>query len=263
LRGKVDRGRLVDRGGDRLWVIVQSSRHGGFTGRLANHPALADGVERPPGESSPVVLFRAVSPGYLEVMGIPLLHGRGLTPYDGREEGARAVVVNDSFVRSHLEGTADPIGRRIRQAGRQNPWMTIVGVTPDVSHYGLDQETRPGIYEPMRQLPMNFLRAALRTTGDPMEITAHARRVTAGIDPVLPLYETETMAALVDESLWTRTATAIFVMLEAYPLVWLTALVGTLCVILFFVTSSDSASLVAGIIASGGNPSPPRTTRIF
>jgi len=59
------------------------------------------------------------------------------------------------------------------------------------------------------------------------------------------------------------TSTAMFVMLEAYPLVWLTALVGTLCVILFFVTSSDSASLVADIIASGGNPSPPTPTRIF
>lgn len=59
------------------------------------------------------------------------------------------------------------------------------------------------------------------------------------------------------------TSTAMFVMLEAYPLVWLTALVGTLCVVLFFVTSSDSASLVADIIASGGNPSPPVATRLF
>ena len=59
------------------------------------------------------------------------------------------------------------------------------------------------------------------------------------------------------------TSTAMFVMLEAYPLVWLTALIGTLCVVLFFVTSSDSASLVADIIASGGNPSPPTATRIF
>lgn len=59
------------------------------------------------------------------------------------------------------------------------------------------------------------------------------------------------------------TSTAMFVMLEAYPLIWLTALIGTLCVVLFFVTSSDSASLVADIIASGGNPTPPVATRIF
>ena len=37
----------------------------------------------------------------------------------------------------------------------------------------------------------------------------------------------------------------------------------TLCIILFFVTSSDSASMVIDIIASGGNPDPPLGTRLF
>ena len=36
-----------------------------------------------------------------------------------------------------------------------------------------------------------------------------------------------------------------------------------LCIILFFVTSSDSASMVIDIIASGGNPDPPVGTRLF
>jgi choline/glycine/proline betaine transport protein len=59
------------------------------------------------------------------------------------------------------------------------------------------------------------------------------------------------------------TATAMFVMLEAYPLSTLTALIGTLCVVLFFVTSSDSASMVADIIASGGSENPTTGTRLF
>ena len=59
------------------------------------------------------------------------------------------------------------------------------------------------------------------------------------------------------------TATAMFVMLRAYPLTTLTALIGTLSVVLFFVTSSDSASLVADIIASGGNANPTLGTRLF
>ena len=168
----------------------------------------AEGVEPEPGENRPVVLLRAVNPGYLETMGVPLLQGRGLTDFDGREEGNWAVVVNESFVRSHLEGTEDPIGRRIRPRGDSNTWRTIVGVTPDVRHYGVDQETRPGIYEPIWQLTTNFIQVALRTTGDPLEITAQARQVTAGIDPELPLYETRTMASIMEESLWTRQATA-------------------------------------------------------
>jgi choline/carnitine/betaine transport len=58
-------------------------------------------------------------------------------------------------------------------------------------------------------------------------------------------------------------ATVMFRMLEAYPLTWLTALMGTTSVILFFITSSDSASLVADIIASGGNQDPPLGSRLF
>ena len=59
------------------------------------------------------------------------------------------------------------------------------------------------------------------------------------------------------------TATAMFVMLQAYPLSSLTALIGTLSIILFFVTSSDSASMVADIIASGGSQNPTTGTRLF
>jgi choline/carnitine/betaine transport len=43
----------------------------------------------------------------------------------------------------------------------------------------------------------------------------------------------------------------------------LVAGIATLCIVLFFVTSSDSASMVIDIIASGGNPNPPVGTRLF
>jgi len=73
-------------------------------------------------------------------------------------------------------------------------------------------------------------------------------------NPVL----TESRQATVDAN-----ATAMFVMLQAYALPWLTSIIATLSVILFFITSSDSASLVADIIATGGNENPPTATRIF
>ncbi|MEX0876335.1 MAG: BCCT family transporter [Phycisphaerales bacterium] len=46
-------------------------------------------------------------------------------------------------------------------------------------------------------------------------------------------------------------------------MVILSAGIATTCIILFFVTSSDSASMVIDIIASGGNPDPPVGTRLF
>ncbi|MFK7865434.1 MAG: BCCT family transporter [Pseudohongiellaceae bacterium] len=57
--------------------------------------------------------------------------------------------------------------------------------------------------------------------------------------------------------------TALFVMLEQLPWSNVMSLVATLLIITFFVTSSDSGSLVIDIITSGGNEDPPVWQRIF
>ena len=57
--------------------------------------------------------------------------------------------------------------------------------------------------------------------------------------------------------------TALFMMLEQLPWSTLISLVATLLIMTFFVTSSDSGSLVIDIITSGGNEDPPVWQRIF
>jgi choline/glycine/proline betaine transport protein len=54
-----------------------------------------------------------------------------------------------------------------------------------------------------------------------------------------------------------------FVTLEQYPLGAISASIATLLVITFFVTSSDSGSLVIDHLTSGGKHDVPRTQRIF
>ena len=56
---------------------------------------------------------------------------------------------------------------------------------------------------------------------------------------------------------------AMFAMLQQFPLGALTGLLATLLVITFFVTSSDSGSLVIDHLTSGGKHDVPRTQRIF
>ena len=58
-------------------------------------------------------------------------------------------------------------------------------------------------------------------------------------------------------------AVALFVMLQNLPLSFFTSFLGVLLIITFFVTSSDSASLVIDIITAGGNTNPPTIQRIF
>lgn len=58
-------------------------------------------------------------------------------------------------------------------------------------------------------------------------------------------------------------STALFVMLESFPLVKLTSFIGIILVTVFFVTSSDSGSLVVDHLTSGGKLDSPVPQRIF
>jgi choline/carnitine/betaine transport len=58
-------------------------------------------------------------------------------------------------------------------------------------------------------------------------------------------------------------ATALFDVLQAFPLASVTSLLGVVLVISFFVTSSDSGSLVVDHLTSGGKLDSPRPQRVF
>ena len=161
-------------------------------------------------DPNPVVLNRVVTPGYFQAMRVSLAAGRGFDRFDGREEGERVVVVNETFVRTFFENGEDPIGRRITPGGPERG-MTIVGVTRDVKHYGVDEEMRPGVYQPMNQLPRGSLNIGVRTAGDPLELLGAIRSITHEADPELPLYDVSTMREMFDESLWTRRATSFLI----------------------------------------------------
>jgi choline/glycine/proline betaine transport protein len=56
---------------------------------------------------------------------------------------------------------------------------------------------------------------------------------------------------------------SLFVMLENFPLSQVTCFLGVVVVMTFFITSSDSGSMVIDIITSGGDPNPPVLSRLF
>lgn len=68
---------------------------------------------------------------------------------------------------------------------------------------------------------------------------------------------------MIAEAVATNVPTAVFVLFEQLPWSGLASGIATLLVITFFVTSSDSGSLVIDIISSGGHPEPPTWQRVF
>jgi len=108
--------------------------------------------------------FSYVSPEYFHTLVIPLRAGRLLTAADDRR-ARRVVVVNESFVRTHLDGR-NPIGtviRRMTEPGYPEESFEIVGVVGDTKYETLRNEDclcdagvaprPPIVYVPIAQMP--------------------------------------------------------------------------------------------------------------
>ncbi|RYF71721.1 MAG: glycine/betaine ABC transporter permease, partial [Comamonadaceae bacterium] len=69
-------------------------------------------------------------------------------------------------------------------------------------------------------------------------------------------------AAPLTEAVKADVSTAIFAMFDALPFGAVMSVVATVVVLVFFITSGDSATLVLGMMSSGGNPDPSNRVKL-
>jgi putative ABC transport system permease protein len=84
--------------------------------------------------SVPVNSVRA-DRNFFEAQGIPIRRGRGFRSADGFG-AARVAVINENLARAIWPGD-DPVGKRVRLGGDQEPWVEIVGVAGIRNYDGL------------------------------------------------------------------------------------------------------------------------------
>jgi putative ABC transport system permease protein len=164
----------------------------------------AEGAPPPgPNEQNPVVLNVVATPGYFDAIGMTFLAGRPFDEHDGDPKGRKVAILNETFVRRFWP-VDQAVGKRIRYTWAKDDWMTVIGVTRDEKHYGLDEEMRPGIFVPLRQRPRQSMAIVLRSPVDPRPLTAPVRELLRKMDPDLPMFEVTTMTEKLQSSLWVR-----------------------------------------------------------
>jgi putative ABC transport system permease protein len=174
-----------------------------LSGEWLDHDFVIEG--RPPlqpGEE-PSLLSRSIVGDYLQLMRIPLLSGRYLTP-DDRAGRPLVGIINEAAVRQHFPNE-NPVGKRVRWARSSGApeWIEIVGVAADVKHFGLDQPDLPAIYWPYAQSVQPWKRwtqVVVRTTGAPEASLAEIKRQIWSVDPLVPVARIETMKDLMADS---------------------------------------------------------------
>ena len=156
-----------------------------------------------------------VTSGYFETFQTKLIAGREFQASDVAASQPVAIV-NASFAKAHYPNL-DPMGRQFKRIrpGSKEPWLTIVGVVPDLLMEGIGNNNASpvGYYIPIAQSDVaNGVRIAVRTSGDAAAATASVRSAVASLDPDLAIYEISTMQLVIDRQTWFYTVFGTFFM---------------------------------------------------
>ncbi len=141
----------------------------------------------------------AVTPRYLETMGIPVVGGRSLDDRD-RSGAPRAALISESFAKRKFAGQ-DPIGQRIH-VGPPDDWYTIVGVVGDVKQISLALSQPDAVYMASPQWPWADTKMSLvvRARGEAAALAPAIRKAIWSVDKDQPIVRVATMDELVAAS---------------------------------------------------------------
>ncbi|HWB96437.1 MAG TPA: ABC transporter permease, partial [Bryobacteraceae bacterium] len=166
---------------------------------LADQIAYVDGRKLPDAEGIRVA-WNAMSPGYFQTLGTPILMGRDFDLRDS-ESAARVVIINESLARQALPGRK-PIGHRLDGA-------EIVGVVKDSLYSGARERPRAVLYRPLfqsaggvdpsRWVGVGSVSFELRYRSGAGRVD-ELRDAVAAVDRNVPIFRVKTLRAQTEDS---------------------------------------------------------------
>jgi predicted permease len=159
------------------------------------------GVEMKNG-NVPWSFFNAVTPGYFEALGIPVIMGRDFSWRDWG--GSRKLcLVNEALVREYLDG-ANPVGRQMGQGRGESPDTEIIGVFGNARYHDVRGEIPRQTFVNLdgRIDRVGSVTVYARIQGDPRSVLPALRDQVRRVDSNLVVFDMRTL----DEQLNMRLA---------------------------------------------------------
>ena len=139
------------------------------------------------------------SPGYFEVLRMPILRGRQLSDQD-RSEDLIAVVINAAAARHYWPGK-DAIDAQGRFRGPDGSRFQVVGIVGDVKNDGLGKPTVAEIYLPSAVTRVETMNVVMRSSVPPATLVSAARQAVRGVDPEQPIHDVALLSDIVRRSM--------------------------------------------------------------
>lgn len=158
----------------------------------------------PPGLESlspserPRAAARIVMADYFRAMGIPLLRGRVLDEFDGRDGGRQAMVINQTMADLYFRDI-DPIGQVLTLPMMGD--LEIVGIVGDVRHEGLQAQAGPEVFVPFNVFPRPDMQVIVHITGAADAAVSAIRNQILEIDPQQPISAASRIEELLSTSI--------------------------------------------------------------
>ncbi|MFN2447895.1 MAG: ABC transporter permease [Vicinamibacterales bacterium] len=128
-----------------------------------------------------------VSPGYFDVLQMPIVEGRAFTG-DDREGQLLVTIVNETFARAAWPGES-AVGKQFWQtAGQEDEGrpLRVVGVARDAKYRMVSEAQQPFIYVPFAQQPDSVVSLYVRHA-EGRRALPELRQAIAGVEPNLPV----------------------------------------------------------------------------
>jgi len=143
----------------------------------------------------PKANFEAVSPGYFETAGTPLLEGRDFTEHDSVDTGPVAIISRKLADRIRAAGHS-PIGHRIR-LGNSPDWIEVIGVCGEARYRNVTQEDAT-VFQSYAQAAAPTHYVMIRGRQSARELGQLIRRILAAMDPGQAVAGDATLAELIE-----------------------------------------------------------------
>jgi predicted permease len=191
--------------------------------------------DRAAGAQEGAAALSIVQPKYFETMGIALMRGRTTTELD-TAQSPRVMLISRELARRFF-GETNPVGRTLvldQISGKTR--REIIGVVDDVRSVSPDPRARPVIYIPHSQAPDPDMAFVVRLAPGRSAPIAELRRIVLSIDPMLPVFDAQSMESIVANA--DRTARFVASLLSVFTLVGLVVVAAGLYGVLAFVVAS-------------------------
>ena len=137
-----------------------------------------------------------VSPNFFDVMGIPVLAGRGFTERDS-DTAPKVVMINQAAVKKYFPNE-NPIGQRMGGNLENAGQLEIVGILRDVKYNSVRDDAPPTMFVPYMQTRVGNAAFEVRTRSAPAAVTGAVREAVRQIDQNLPVMDVSTQLEQVE-----------------------------------------------------------------